>query len=252
MKVSYNFVFDYLIKEIKNEIGVYAIMGNIEAESNFNSKNLQNTFNTKYNISDADYTTKIDTNSITETEFIRDGSGYGLCQWTWWSRKEGLYDLAKRLNTSISDPSMQLDYLLIELKTKYIPLFAKLQNATDLYIATKDFMFDFENPYDKSEKQISKRFEYAKRIKEILSNTNKNSEKHYIQLGAYHNKKYCEDFINRYRTSIQSICGNAPTMKYSNSWYRPIVEINDTYENTIQCCKKLKQYGYDCLIYDEK
>ena len=84
MKVSYNFVFDYLIKEIKNEIGVYAIMGNIEAESNFNSENLQNTFNTKYNISDADYTTRIDTNSITETEFIRDGSGYGLCQWTWW------------------------------------------------------------------------------------------------------------------------------------------------------------------------
>ena len=41
-------------------------------------------------------------------------------------------------------------------------------------------------------------------------------------------------------------------MKYFNSWYRPIVEINDTYENTIQCCKKLKQYGYDCLIYDEK
>jgi hypothetical protein len=44
-------------------------------------------------------------------DFVKDKAGYGLAQWTFWSRKQALLDFAKSKGKSIGDLQMQLDFL---------------------------------------------------------------------------------------------------------------------------------------------
>jgi len=60
-------------------------MGNLYYESSLNSKNLQGTYEKKLNMTDESYTKAVD--NKTYTNFIKDSAGYGLAQWTYWSRK---------------------------------------------------------------------------------------------------------------------------------------------------------------------
>jgi hypothetical protein len=60
-------------------------MGNLDAESGLRSNNLQDTYSREFGLSDIQYTQKVDNG--TYTNFIKDGAGYGLAQWTYWSRK---------------------------------------------------------------------------------------------------------------------------------------------------------------------
>lgn len=54
---------------------------------------LQNTYEKKLGMTDASYTAAVD--GGTYTGFVRDCAGYGLAQWTYWSRKQGLFNFAK-------------------------------------------------------------------------------------------------------------------------------------------------------------
>jgi hypothetical protein len=60
-------------------------------------------------MTDEQYTKAVDNG--TYTNFIHDSAGYGLVQWTYWSLKEGLYNLCKERGKSISDINCQLDCL---------------------------------------------------------------------------------------------------------------------------------------------
>jgi hypothetical protein len=60
-------------------------MGNLNAESGLRSNNLQDTYSREFGLSDTQYTQKVDNG--TYTNFIKDEAGYGLAQWTYWSRK---------------------------------------------------------------------------------------------------------------------------------------------------------------------
>ena len=75
-------------------------MGNMQAESNCVSFRLQGDYNYPFERSRS-YTSQVDGNQISRDDFVYHGpggGGYGLCQWTFWSRKAGLYDLAKNPN----------------------------------------------------------------------------------------------------------------------------------------------------------
>lgn len=85
-------------------------MGNLKAESGLNSKNLQNSFEKKLGLNDEQYTAAVDNG--TYKNFIKDGAGYGLAQWTFWSLKQELYNYAKNVNKSIGDLNMQVAVLL--------------------------------------------------------------------------------------------------------------------------------------------
>jgi hypothetical protein len=60
-------------------------MGNLDAESGLRSNNLQDTYSREFNLTDAQYTAAVDNG--TYTKFVNDEAGYGLAQWTYWSRK---------------------------------------------------------------------------------------------------------------------------------------------------------------------
>lgn len=68
-----------------------------------------NSYEKKYGFSDAEYTAAVDSGAY--GNFIHDSAGYGLAQWTYWSRKKTLYDHAKAAGVSIADMNMQLAFL---------------------------------------------------------------------------------------------------------------------------------------------
>ena len=86
------------------------MMGNLFAESALSPINLQNTYEKKLGYSDSTYTTAVDNG--TYTNFIKDSAGYGLAQWTSWSRKQNLLNYAKSKGVSIGDLNMQLEFLM--------------------------------------------------------------------------------------------------------------------------------------------
>ena len=86
------------------------MMGNLFAESALSPINLQNTYEKKLRYSDSTYTIAVDNG--TYTNFIKDSAGYGLAQWTFWSRKQNLLNYAKSKGVSIGDLNMQLEFLM--------------------------------------------------------------------------------------------------------------------------------------------
>ena len=151
-------ICDFLKAAGFNDYATAGIMGNINAESGMRSNNLQDTYAKEFGMSDAQYTAAVDSGEY--TNFINDSAGYGLCQWTYHTRKKKLYDLAKAKNKSISDIDVQLELLLKELKGM-TGLYNTLKNATSVRQASDAFMIQFENPCDKSEKHKEERANFS-------------------------------------------------------------------------------------------
>ncbi|MBQ3388392.1 MAG: hypothetical protein IJG60_04180 [Thermoguttaceae bacterium] len=78
-------IWNYLYEKIGNPYGTAGLMGNLYAESTLHSNNLQNSYERKLGMTDDEYTDAVD--SGTYENFVRDAAGYGLAQWTFWSRK---------------------------------------------------------------------------------------------------------------------------------------------------------------------
>ena len=81
-------IWNYLKGRGLNSYGTAALMGNLYAESALNPKNLQNTYEKKLGYTDESYTAAVDSGKY--GNFVHDSAGYGLAQWTFWSRKEAL------------------------------------------------------------------------------------------------------------------------------------------------------------------
>lgn len=93
--------------------------------------------------------------------FVRDSAGYGLAQWTYWSRKQGLLELAKAEGKSIGDLSLQLDYIWKELSEGYGKLLKTLQATTSVIEASTAVLTQYERPADMGEAVQAKRAGYA-------------------------------------------------------------------------------------------
>lgn len=125
-----------------SRVGVCAMMGNMNAESALISTNVQD----NCRISDAEYTQMVDNGTMSRQQFAHDSYGYGLCQWTSYDRKEGLYDLAKSKGVSIGDEVMQCEHCIAELQKQWVGLYRYLCVTEDLTEATKRICSEFERP----------------------------------------------------------------------------------------------------------
>ena len=121
-------IWKFLFAKLGNAYGTAGLMGNLYAESGLKPTNLQNTYEKKLDYTDATYTASVDNG--TYDNFVKDCAGYGLAQWTYWSRKQGLLEFAKAEGKSIGDLSLQLDYIWKELSEGYGKLLKTLQTAT--------------------------------------------------------------------------------------------------------------------------
>lgn len=146
------YIWDYFITKISNEYGVAGLIGNLQAESALCPFRIQGDFSTDYADSKT-YTDKVDTGAISEDDFVNNGpggGGYGLAQWTYYSRKQNLYNKWKNGNySSIGCIELACDFLYQELQG-YTGVFNTLKNATSVRQASDSVLHDFENPADQS------------------------------------------------------------------------------------------------------
>lgn len=152
-------IWNYLLGKIGNAYGVAGLMGNIYAESSLLPNNLQNTGNTKLGMTDAEYTAAVDDGSY--TKFSSDGYGYGLCQWTYSTRKAALLAYAEAQNASIGNLDMQLAFIYKEISESYSSLLTTLKNATSVKAASDAVLTKYEKPADQSDSVKTKRAGYG-------------------------------------------------------------------------------------------
>ena len=141
------YIWNFFKSQGLTDAGTAGVMGNLYAESGLSPINLQNTYNKSLNMSDEEYTAAVDSNKY--KKFIKDSAGYGLAQWTFWSRKENLYNYAKSKGTSIGNLQTQLEFLMSEL-SGYKNLLTLLKGTTSIQEASDAFLTQFERPADMS------------------------------------------------------------------------------------------------------
>jgi len=137
------------------EAGAAGILGNMQAESALRANNAQDGM-TK--LSDADYTAQVD-NGI-YANFARDSVGYGLCQWTFPSRKAALLAFARSRGASIGDLNMQVNFCIKELKEDFPALWSFLTSTADLGKATERICKEYERP---AYNNVAERLGYAEK-----------------------------------------------------------------------------------------
>lgn len=143
-----------------NDYAISGVMGNLYAESGLQPSNLQNIYEKKLGHTDASYTAAVDNGKY--TNFVKDSAGYGLAQWAYWSRKEGLLNYAKKTKKSIGDINMQLEFLWNEMQSAtYKKMMTTLKSAKSVRQASDAFLIDFENPSNQGESIKAKRAEYG-------------------------------------------------------------------------------------------
>lgn len=121
-------------------VGACAMGGNIQAESGFRSENVQDDLTP---LSDMDYTKRVNLNL---QDFARDGIGYGLCQWTYPTRKANLKQFAISKGVSIDDENMQVEFAIYELKNDYPKIWDYLTKTQDITAATDLICREYERP----------------------------------------------------------------------------------------------------------
>lgn len=163
-------IWKYLKSKGLNDYGAAGLMGNLYAESGLNPKNLQNSYEKKLGYTDAQYTVAVDNGKY--KNFVKDSAGYGLAQWTYWSRKQALIDFCKTAGTSIGDLDMQLNFLWKELSDGYRGVINVLMNATSVIEASNTVLLQFERPADQSASVQLKRAEYGQAYYDKYANRN--------------------------------------------------------------------------------
>lgn len=129
-----------LVRGGMTPIAACAMGGNMMCESNMQADIAQRGMTT---LTDAEYTAAANSGAI---DFAHDAVGYGLCQWTYFSRKQRLLEYAKSIGVSVGDETMQVNFCLAELRGEYPALWEYLTTAQDLYGAAARICKEYERP----------------------------------------------------------------------------------------------------------
>ena len=160
--MSYQTIYNQLRAYGLTEAGALAVLGNWQEESGCEPYRLEGDFSPNRQAS-KDYVLGVDTNKISRDQFQRDGKGMGLAQWTFYTRKAGLWDFCKNYkHCSIADEAAQVEYAIKEMPSESPGLLEELKTSNDLKQCVSDVCRRFERPYRNN---IDERYEAAKRIK---------------------------------------------------------------------------------------
>lgn len=237
-------IWDFLRNKGLSEIATAGVMGNLRAESALSPINLQNSFEGKLGYNDESYTKAVDNG--TYKNFVHDKAGYGLAQWTYYSRKQELLNFAKANKKSIGDLQMQLEFLWKEMQN-YQTMMKELANADSIKDASDSFLFRFERPANQGSGVQLTRASYATtyynkfaKSKAVTSNTTKYYK---VQVGAFRQKgnaeKRVEELLNFGVGSIIKTAGN---------YYKVQAGAFASKDNATKLLEKVKQYFEDAYI----
>lgn len=138
------------------------IMANIQAESGFMPNNLENSANMVWGVSDEEYTKRVIDGTVTRDDFVNQKwsdekgeehlAGYGLVQWSYDTRKAGLYDFLLENGFAIDSLIGQIRYLDKELQELFPTIYKSFTETNDDIgsAATSAYIWctQFEKPQD--------------------------------------------------------------------------------------------------------
>lgn len=153
-------IYGALVRAGMTAAGACGLMGNMQAESGMKSNIVQRGMTA---LSDGEYTRRADAG---ELAFIRDGAGYGLCQWTYWSRKQALLRFARERGVSVGDEGMQVEFCLSELCGEYPALRRFLCETQDVRAAAERVCREYERP---AVNNVDARAAYAARFADMAA-----------------------------------------------------------------------------------
>ena len=137
-------VYKLLVEAGISQAGACGIIANAQAESDLCPDNLENHYNRKFGVTDAEYTRLADLEQI---DFVNDAAGYGLWQFIYHEFKKVLFNTAKSNGASVSNVETQVKALVKILKTpEFSGLMKFLKNTSDPGLAAEEFMLVFERP----------------------------------------------------------------------------------------------------------
>ena len=149
-------IWDALSAVINNDYGVAGLMGNLYAESGLFPGRVENDITSGYSVS-VEYTNKLNSGQVTREEFRWNtkppqasgnyGPGYGLAQWTYYTRKYNYYDyFTAGQHGQAGSVQFEVWFLLWELQNDFYSVYNTLVNATSVRQASDKVLHDFENP----------------------------------------------------------------------------------------------------------
>lgn len=154
-------IWNFLIGKGLNENGAAGLMGNLYAESGLSPINMQNSYEKKLGYTDETYTQSVDNGDY--TNFVKDSAGYGLAQWTFWSRKQNLINFVRSRGKSIGDLESQLEFLYKELSEGYKSVLAALKSSKTVLEASTAVLTGYEKPADQGLTVKAKRASYGQK-----------------------------------------------------------------------------------------
>lgn len=231
-----------------NDFGAAGLMGNLYAESALRPTNLQNTYEKKLGMTDAEYTAAVDNGSY--CNFVKDCAGYGLAQWTYWSRKQNLLAFAKSAGKSIGDLEMQLSFLMKELKSGYASVLQTLKTATSVLVASNAVLLKYERPANQGTSVQNARASYGQKYYDKFATATKKEETPMstkITTGAQLAAK-AKDVALNYKTLYVMGCFGAPMNATNKKRYCS----NHTYNKAADRQAMINAasadtFGFDCV-----
>ena len=146
----------YLTSHGFTRAGAAGLMGNLYAESGLNPAVYEYAHQRRIGLSQEEYVRK--TNDGSYKNFVSDAVGFGLAQWTYWSRKQALYNACKG---RIADLNCQLGYLVSELRNDFRGVYRTLTSSSDVNSCCDKVLLEFERPAN-AHGQINKRRGYCR------------------------------------------------------------------------------------------
>lgn len=157
-------IYNTFRKNGLTEAATLGFLGNWQCESGNEPNRLQGDFSSYRTMSKA-YVQGLTNGTISKQQFQNDQKGFGLAQWTYWSRKADLYDFWKASGKAIDDASLQVDFAMKELRESYGALLTFLKSTNDVFTACSRICREYERP---AVNNIDARFADANKIKYVI------------------------------------------------------------------------------------
>lgn len=230
-------IYNFLIGKGLTPAGAAGLMGNLYAESALKPTNLQNSYESKLGYTDDAYTAAVDSGEY--KNFAGDSAGYGIAQWTYSTRKQGLLTFAKNRGASVGDLETQLEYLYNEMNTSFSTVLQTLKTADSVRAASDAVLLKFERPADQSTAAQERRAGYgqtyynkyaagAEKGKETMTAKEKQNRENIVAIatGFYG----CKESDGSHKRIIDIYNADKPLargypMKYTDAWCACFVSV---------------------------
>ena len=238
-------IWNFLIGKGLTPWGAAGLMGNLYAESGLIPTNLQNSYERKLGYTDATYTAAVDSGAY--CNFAEDCAGYGLAQWTYWTRKAALLEYAKRKGKSVGDLETQLAFLMQELTESYQAVIAALKSATSVRAASNAVMLQFERPADQSAAAQTKRAGYGQAYYDKYAVRGETTVGTKITTAAQLAER-CLHVAENYKTLYVMGCIGAPMTADNKARYTKNHTYNQQAARTAMIrAASADTFGFDCV-----